>query len=418
MSGLRDWQATQLVASFKGMPFEVDGDLKEGGRRIVVHEYPDSENWDNEDLGRAAHSIAVRGYVTGDTADLACEALFQVCNTKGPGLLVLPLRPPVMARCVRVSSTFVADAMGRFNLDMEFVAEAGRAGGVLPDIWFAGAAARASTDAIRAASALFSARFDTLALPSVARDAAAETIRLAAEALDQVLRAAALPAEASSEVGYAIARMSTDSFDLAYAGQKPSNIDDLAYSEDQTSASTGFSGVFSTGLTALAEAAPDKALLFDALTVLSAFREQRNVAGVVTATVTAEMKATAAVSAFVRQTALAVAGEQATWLSPKARPDAVALRARIGGMLAVEIEACDDPDMAVALRAVRDTAINYLSRTAAELPPVRLIDVGRLVPAAVLASAVHGDSTRDSEIVERNSVPHPLFLSGTVEVLR
>ena len=36
----RNWPAMLAPASFKGVGFEVDGDVRSAGRRLVTHEYP------------------------------------------------------------------------------------------------------------------------------------------------------------------------------------------------------------------------------------------------------------------------------------------------------------------------------------------------------------------------------------------
>lgn len=414
---MRDWQATQLQASFKGVPFDVDGDSKEGGRRVVVHEYPDREFWDVEDLGRKAQYVSVRGYVTGDGADALCQTLYETCSAQGAGLLVLPLRPPVQAHCVFVYSTFVADTMGRFNVDMEFVMTSGRKGGVWPDLLLAGAAGRAAQAAIEAAGKLFSARFDTLSVPAVARDAAAATMRLAASALSGLAARTALSGATASEAAFAARRIDSEAAELAYAGQRPNRIAGGAFAADQESSRGGFGALFAQAVAAISAGVPDKAVLVEELSGLAQFAAEANTIPIQTVSVAAEKQASALVASFVRQVAIATAADQVTYVSFRSRPDAVAMRARIGAMFRREIAACDDPDLVAALIAARDDSIEFLTRTAAERPARRRVDTRRIVPAAVVGTSLYADPERDREIVELNRVPHPLYVCGVIEVL-
>lgn len=414
---MRDWQATQLQASFKGVTFDVDGDSKEGGRRLAVHEYPDREHWDVEDLGRKAQYVSVRAYVTGDGADARCEALFQICSGRGAGLLVLPLRPPVQAECVGVYSTFVADMMGRFNVDLEFVLVSARKGGVFPDLLLAGAAGRAALAAIDAAKRAFATRFDTLRVPGAARDAAAAAMRLAATALEDLAAWTKLRGEAASAAAFSARRIATGAFDLAYAGQVSNMFAADAYSSGQTSADSAFADLFAGSVAQIAAAADDKHLLVDGLDRLSQFSGQAITTPFRIASVTAEKQTVALVAALARRVAVATAGDQATYADFRSRPDAVAMRARIGAMFRREIAGCDDPDLAAALTAARDDSIAFLTRTAAERPATRRIETRRVIPAVVVSTSLYADPERDREIVERNRVPHPLYVVGTIEVV-
>jgi hypothetical protein len=66
MSTIRDihnpWRDALLPAMFDGAPFHVEAGSQEGGRRIVVHEFPKRDAPYAEDMGRRATEFTVRGY--------------------------------------------------------------------------------------------------------------------------------------------------------------------------------------------------------------------------------------------------------------------------------------------------------------------------------------------------------------------
>ncbi|MFJ4143526.1 DNA circularization protein [Pseudomonas sp. NPDC089734] len=76
-----------------------------------------------------------------------------------------------------------------------------------------------------------------------------------------------------------------------------------------------------------------------------------------------------------------------------------------------------DPEHYLALNTLRQSLIRHLNAVAAS--GVRLVDikVAEPLPALVLAYRRFGDSTRSAEVVQRNRVQHPGFISpGTLKV--
>lgn len=91
-----DFLSALRTASFRGVPFQVEADEGEGGRRGKLHEYPFRDVPYAEDLGRRARSIQFRAFVIGalggDGTDVwdQRDALIDALEQKGPGMLVHP----------------------------------------------------------------------------------------------------------------------------------------------------------------------------------------------------------------------------------------------------------------------------------------------------------------------------------------
>lgn len=77
-------------ASFRGVPFHVDGAGADVGRRVQVHEYPQRDRPWAEDLGRAARGFTVDAFVIGPNYIADAQALMAAAEEEGPGTLVHP----------------------------------------------------------------------------------------------------------------------------------------------------------------------------------------------------------------------------------------------------------------------------------------------------------------------------------------
>lgn len=80
-----------LPASFKGVPFLVRSEvLTKGGRRLVLHEYPNSSDRFVEDLGELPPAFTVTAFVTGDDFLDRAAQLERALTEEGKGRLSMP----------------------------------------------------------------------------------------------------------------------------------------------------------------------------------------------------------------------------------------------------------------------------------------------------------------------------------------
>src|SRR6187402_1835226 len=86
-------------ASFKGVAFYcTDADV-EGGRRGAEGEFPFGEHTAYADLGRKIRVYHLTAMFREDDHVSDSQALFVVCESPGPGILVHPTRGAVMVAC-------------------------------------------------------------------------------------------------------------------------------------------------------------------------------------------------------------------------------------------------------------------------------------------------------------------------------
>lgn len=77
-------------ASFRGVPFKTTDAEIQGGRRTVVHEYPERDRPYPEDMGKRAKQWQVEGFVIGDDYLDQRDALIEALEAGGPGELRHP----------------------------------------------------------------------------------------------------------------------------------------------------------------------------------------------------------------------------------------------------------------------------------------------------------------------------------------
>ena len=118
---MRDWTKTLYPASYNGVPFWIERDHMDTGRRLNVTEIPGSDQPFIEDLGAKQQPVEISGYFIGDVSDAQMTALETVCGQDGPGVLVLPAQGPLTARCHHIKRDRLRDKMGRFGFEAVFI---------------------------------------------------------------------------------------------------------------------------------------------------------------------------------------------------------------------------------------------------------------------------------------------------------
>jgi hypothetical protein len=111
-----------VPASFKGVGFLcTDADI-EGGRRGAEGEFPFSENTAYADLGRKIRVFHLTAAFREDDHVFDSQALFAVCESPQPGILVHPTRGTHLVACrsVKVSDKVEQEA-GETTAELEFV---------------------------------------------------------------------------------------------------------------------------------------------------------------------------------------------------------------------------------------------------------------------------------------------------------
>lgn len=403
-------------ASFRGVPFEVNGASFEGGRRVQVHQYPQRDKPWAEDLGRAARNIDLDAFLVGPDYIEQANALIGAAEEEGPGTLVHPWFGTMEVSLKDESSCRVRfdNALGRAIVSLSFV-ESG-------DLEFPSAtdstqaqSQSAADELCEAAAESFGSTFSVEGLASYVSDLASSNFASAFEF------AATLGGSFSSLSGWASQLEGLADSVLDYFGDPIGLAQQVMDWFDLSDIVASLAGTnLAAGPTFASAAITVPRVESLGATVLGIVGVAGNggAGGILNAPVpalglsparTQQVTNTAAINALVRRALLAQAVGMSSVVDTTVQTDALAVRDGLCRALDLESLVADDVSyeaLQVARRAV------WADITARASSGARLITItpGELTPALVLAYDQYEDAARGDEIAARNNINHPGFV--------
>jgi prophage DNA circulation protein len=467
MAQLRNWPATLWAASYKGFPFFFESNELEGGPDIIVHEFPNSDQNFNEDMGLSARYYSGTAYLTGDNADVQAVAFVGVLESHGAGLLVLPTDGPVLVRAIKpFKRTFEKDRMGRIGFDVKFVREG--AASPLISVPFLAQQAVTAAQALTTAIVLVSPQLFTIAnQPEYVAAAAADEVQAGIAMVDVVRTTSPVSVTVSQTVAsqdQAIAQAAPLLLDPA--GPNTSDVAALAASMGITALSTtsatvpvnaGFQALASALAASVGTASPSTTLAtmpvkagIQALAYAIVSTVGTLAAGMAPAvardamasivdvygppTAAAKASIAAALSANAANAAQNVLGAQqlvrlaalTAWatsllnVSYTDRPSGVTARAEAAERFEIELNNCPGAAFAglyLAIEALQGSVVQFLTQLIANLAPIVTVEARASLPSLVWAWRLYQDPTRAVDLTLRNGVRHPSFLPREFQAL-
>ena len=407
---MSDWRKQLQPASFKGVPFEVLSDSSTFGRRIQVHEFVQRDKPFCEDLGRVTRRFSVNAFFGGDDCLDQRDAFLAAIDEDPTGELILPTWGAMQATAMPGSVDNSREDGGIVWISLEFVESGDKgypvatpatdaqlsdaAGGVLDEgsNWFEDAMSGVNAARVNIAAAIGSVQA-AYGLVTGTIGTITRTVASTADLVNMVLNA---PANfvLALRAGVGSVRSSLQGIDPQGA------LDNLR---------SALRGTSSMGYVNPAGGADTQKLVM-------------------------------AVNELVRHAQLTVALEAAAQLPPDApvplmpatpsvwqqasqpvqraevlyQADVLAARAALEAALWQALQGGGGrPPMAMlnALQDARTKARRHLAEVASSAVPLVTVTPSAVQPALVLAYRQWGDATRAAEIVQRNRVPHPGFVS-------
>ncbi len=380
-------------ATFRGVPFQVDGSSFETGRRTQVHEYPQRDKPYAQDLGRSTRQLRFDAFVVGDDYVQQSDAVLGAIEEGGPGTLVHPWFGSLNVNVISCRLSFDRGlGVGRFELS--FV-ESG-------ELAFPSSAQSTAILSRQAASGLeslsvdyFSEAFKVLKQISAVADDALTTygkvlgfLSNPVFALSNALGFGALPGNISS-----LAALFGTPIDLGWNFASLLNLSGKVKNGDIAKNDSTLVPTV-RGLTRMAT---DPVLAHNNAVATTASRERMLINQ-------------NAINAHTRQLLLVQAVGLSSYLQCAVYDDINAVKNELASALDAEALLTNSDDLYQSLAAARSALWRDLtdrSRDSARLVSITPPDV---LPMLVTAYDYYEDAGRDLEMVARNRVRHPGFV--------
>jgi len=380
-------------ATFRGVAFLVSSGELSGGRRTVRHEFPQREPGVVEDLGRRGREFPVEGYVTGDDCDAQRDRLLAALEAKGPGELVHP-RFGTRRACVdgfRVRESSTETRISYFSItfreaEQEAAAPVATAAG--------GAKLRSTAAVVLAALRQVAERAQSPGLPASGAANVATIVDAAAVGLEAALAPLVTVTQEAAALKRRVAAMRVGAVLLA---ARPAELLDevVALFADVPSlpAREGVGGMLRARSFSPAGERP------------AASTTTREVEQAVFDVLLLATRCACVVQA-------SVLASTADWDS---YDEAVEARDAIAAALDEEAEFASD-DLFGQLQQLRADLVRSVPGADSDLPRLVRYTPPTTVPSLVLTHTLYGDLALEADVVRRNSVLHPGFVIGGVEL--
>ncbi|MDY0882310.1 DNA circularization protein [Dongia soli] len=394
------WRDSLRPASFRGAPFFVGKTGGQGGRRLAKHEYPLRDEPFQEDMGRATRQFTLSGYVLGDDYMPARDALIRACEAPGPGTLVHPYRGELQVALETFSYSETAEEGGICRFDLSFV-EAGERKFPAPAVNTRNSVFAAADQSTEASLSAFDQIYEWLQLPDFVIQTAVNGVAdLAAVLAGQVQSVTSVPTELAADFADATRRLAVTTESIVRSADLGSTL----------------AGTLSLFRLQTADAA-------QAMRGLQALRDwQVSILAPVYQTAMRDREAAnaAAITALVREVAVAEQARAATSRPLSSYQEAVAVRdALVADLEEVIVGAGDrgDDNAYLALTGLQATVTEDLTQRGANLKRIVFTETGRSLPSLVVAHRLYQDIDRESDLIGRNPSPHPGWMKRRLETL-
>lgn len=379
------WKEKFRQGSFRGVPFFIDAADSAFGRRVVSHEFPQVDAPFVEDMGRKARVFVVECYVLGDDYLTARDLLLAALEKKGSGPLVHPLYGRITSHVegVKVRDSSAETRIARFQIT--FV-ESGET--VLPQVSDdTVAVVKSSALATRSKlKAAFAAVYDFAGLPYAQSQSVLSSLQSASNAIRDAqgaLNKVSDFAKDLQDIGGSLSQLVLDVELLA-----DSFMDLIGFGlldEDQN-----------------ADSIPDLRQSFQGLTSLYAFAPS----------LPAPSGTSDAFEELIQLAAINTTADLSSMIDYDSVDEAYLFRDQIFAALDAKMLTVSDDEVFGALTDLRASVQKDIDARAATLARVVEYSSPQSLPALVIANQLYGNIDQEADIIARNSVRHPGFVSG------
>lgn len=380
------WKERFRQGSFRGVSFLIDAADSDFGRRVVSHEFPQQEKPFVEDLGRKARRFVIDAFLLGNDYLTSRDLLLVALEKKGSGPLVHPLygRIVVHVEAVKIRDASTETRIAR--LQMTFV-ETGET--VLPQVStdtvaVVKAAAMSTKDRIKA---VFTKVYDFAGIPYAQTQSVLASLQSASEAIQGAQGALNKVSEFAKDlqdIGGALNQLVLDAELLADSFL---NIIGFGLLDDDQNG----------------DLIPDLRQSFQGLSGLTDFDPALN----------ARSGSSDAFALLIQVAAINTTAYITSQIEYDSVDEATQYRDQVFAALDTlsSVDGLDD-DIFNALEDLRASVQKDIDARATTLARVVEYNANQPLPALVIANQLYGAIDQEADIIARNRIVHPGFVSG------
>lgn len=405
------WQDRLIQASFRGIPFFIERHTLDGGRNTKQHEPLQRNKSDSEDLGRRGRVYRLDAHIVGDDYFFTRDLLIDAMETEGKGLLVHPYfgLKEVQPAGFSQSESQEEGRMTIFSLTFE---EAETISAPVAAIDSVVSAITQIVGLTVIAKNFFQTAYDISGLPGYVRDSMV-----------------AIGLDFKDLIEESMAKVSTDSSKKAELDDKLRNVFNTSTLESLVQNPASLANEIDLTLDQLKDVAAEPSTT-TALDVTSGRDDKLSVLAPMlsfpltgsfsdkTATRTAERENAEAFQSMIIQLAVVKYAENAVLKQYKSEEEAIEQRELIAN--AIEGELLKEGVSDDVFQGLEDLNAN-VTRTIPDandlLSNVNNISLISTQPSLVLAYDLYESLDNEQDIIDRNKIRNPAFISGDLQVL-
>ena len=383
---------------FRNVPFNLDSTTFEGGRRIVVHEYPFKEVSYSEDLGRKKREYSFEAFVNGENYESARDQLIAACeNVDGEGLLVHPYFGTKKVVCTGCSVRESKSELGIAFFSLSFV-EVGEKLNPSSAIDTASKVKSTIEELQDISSAAFEAIYSVADTPSFVTDSAEEKIQAFTDVVNGQAKKINGVTEKLADYTYQIRNMQADIRDIA---QTPNRV-----AQNFVTTLNNFLAILPGG----------SQQMKSALTGVSEYGVDFDTSNSLTSSRLAESENSRALRDLNFELVVGLLAGEATDRIYESYEDAETDRNQVLDLIDTILNRTLDDNVYSGFYRLKHELVKAVPNPDQDLPRIVGVEYTAQMPSLVIAYDLYEALDLEKDLVERNAVSNPGFMPANREI--
>lgn len=385
------WLDNYRQAQFRNAYFAVPSTSNTGGRRAVVHEFPNKDEPFVQDMGRKARRHNVEAYIVDEDYMDARDALIEALEKPGKGKLVHPYIGTLDVICLSYSFEEKQTEMGMVRFSMQF-AEAGKLKFPTQIIDTVSAVAESKITALQSILDWLVNNYSIQDVPHSVAQNVLNTIDESLTVIDGAKKVVSSVADFKRDLENTVGRAIALAYDVQELGQ---NVTELMtygtntgdpYPVDNTNAGNQFKEMRD-----MWDFTPPEILM-------------------------GEEDPAFFYSVYFQLNAAVNAMALLSYMEFDSLDEAVALRDEVFAKVEPLLLQTTDDALYTSIYNLQTAVIQDIDERESTLARLGSYWLNISLPALVVSHTLYGNINEESDLINRNRVAHPLFLPGSQDI--